>query len=138
MNNSANFLNVLGRLGLSLIFILLGWGKMAGYAGTQQYMESMGVPGALLPLVILFEVAGGLAILLGLYTRWVAIAFAIFALASGALFHWNPADQAQFTNFLKNVSIAGGFVILAIHGPGAYSIDALLARRGPKVARGHT
>ncbi len=60
-----NFAVLLGRFGLALIFILSGWSKIAGYAGTQQYMEAMGVPGALLPLVILVELGGGLAILGG-------------------------------------------------------------------------
>ena len=68
MNNS---LALLGRIGLSLIFIISGWAKIAGYAGTQQYMESAGVPGALLPLVIALEFGGGLAILAGM-PDWVA------------------------------------------------------------------
>src|SRR3546814_3847056 len=66
------FLSPLGRAGLSLIFIISGWGKIAGYAATQQYMEAMGVPGALLPAVIALELGGGLAILAGASTRWVA------------------------------------------------------------------
>src|SRR3546814_16730618 len=83
------FLSPLGRAGLSLIFIISGWGKIAGYAATQQYMEAMGVPGALLPAVIALELAGGLAILAGAYTRWAAPATAAFSNASAALF---PAD----------------------------------------------
>ena len=69
-------LSLLGRAGLSLIFIISGWGKIAGYAATQQYMESVGVPGGLLPLVIALELGGGLAILAGAFTRWIAIALA--------------------------------------------------------------
>ena len=65
MNATAS---LLGRLGLSLIFILSGWGKIAAYAGTQQYMDAAGVPGALLPLVIALELGGGLAILAGVAT----------------------------------------------------------------------
>src|SRR3546814_12957530 len=67
------FLSPLGRAGLSLIYIISGWGKIAGYAATQQYMEAIGVPGALLPAVIALELGGGLAILAGAYTRWVAL-----------------------------------------------------------------
>jgi putative oxidoreductase len=120
--------NLAGRLGLSLIFIVSGWGKIGGYAGTQQYMEAMGVPGALLPLVIALEVGGGLAVLAGLFTRPLAVLFALFALASGVLFHWNPADQMQTIMLMKNVAIAGGFALLAAHGAGALSVDALIAR----------
>ena len=122
-------LSLLGRAGLSLIFIISGWGKIAGYAGTQQYMESVGVPGALLPLVIALELGGGLAILAGTGTRWIAAALAGFSLLSGLLFHFNLADQMQAILFWKNVALAGGFLLLVANGPGAYSVDAALARR---------
>lgn len=116
-------LTLLGRFGLALIFIISGWGKITGYAGTQQYMEAMGVPGALLPLVILLELGGGLAIATGLFTRWIALGMAVFSVATAAVFHANFADAAQAINFWKNVSMAGGFLVLAAHGAGAYSID---------------
>jgi len=124
-----NLYSLLGRVGLSAIFIISGWGKIAAYAGTQQYMEAMGVSGELLPLVILLELGGGLAILAGLFTRFTAVVFALFALASGVLFHWDFADQAQFTSLLKNVAIAGGFIMLAATGAGAFSVDAVRAGR---------
>ena len=106
-------LSLLGRLGLSLIFIISGWGKIAGYAATQQYMEAMGVPGALLPLVIALELGGGLAILAGAFTRWIALALAAFSLVSAAIFHANFADPMQAISFWKNVAMAGGFLMLA-------------------------
>lgn len=129
MNTTAT---LAGRLGLALIFILAGLGKTGdAYAGTQQYMEAMGVSGGLLPLVIFAEVAGGLAIAAGVLTRWAAIGLAVFSLASGVIFHFDPADQMQFTSFLKNVAIAGGFLVLAAHGAGKASVDGwLAARRG--------
>ena len=116
-------LALLGRIGLSLIFIISGWGKIAGYAATQQYMEAMGVPGALLPLVIALELGGGLAILMGVFTRWIALALAVFSLASAALFHANFGDAAQAINFWKNAAMAGGFLMLAAHGAGMLSLD---------------
>jgi putative oxidoreductase len=122
-------LSLLGRIGLSLIFIISGWGKIAGYAATQQYMESAGVPGALLPLVIALELGGGLAILAGAFTRWIALALAVFALASAALFHANLGDAAQAVNFWKNVAIAGGFLMLAAHGAGTLSVDHAWTKR---------
>jgi len=118
-------LTALGRVGLSLMFIVLGWGKIAAYAGTQQYMESVGVPGVLLPLVIAIEVGGGLAILLGVFTRWVALALAAFSLVSAAIFHLpHFSDAAQAVHVWKNITIAGGMLVLAAHGAGAYSIGA--------------
>ncbi|HET6436104.1 MAG TPA: DoxX family protein [Xanthomonadaceae bacterium] len=126
-------LALLGRIGLSLIFIISGWGKIAGYAATQGYMEAMGVPGALLPLVIALELGGGLAILAGAFTRWIALAIAAFSLLSAAIFHADFGDAAQAISFWKNVAMAGGFLMLAAHGAGAYSVDALLARRGDAI-----
>lgn len=120
--------SLLGRLGLSLIFIISGWGKIAGYAATQQYMEAMGVPGGLLPLVIALELGGGLAILGGAFTRWIALAMAAFSLASAALFH-GLGDPAQAIHFWKNVAMAGGFLMLVANGAGALSLDAIWARR---------
>ena len=122
-------LSLLGRVGLSLIFIISGWGKIAGYAATQGYMESMGVPGVLLPLVIALELGGGLAILAGMYTRWIAVALALFSIVSALIFHSNLADQMQAIMFWKNFAIAGGFLLLAASGPGALSLDAFLLRR---------
>lgn len=128
------YFSLLGRIGLSLIFIISGWGKVAGYAATQGYMESMGVPGALLPAVIALELGGGLAILAGVATRWVALALAVFSVASALLFHADFADQMQAISFWKNVAIAGGFLTLAANGPGPLSIDARRRRSAPSRA----
>lgn len=125
-----DWLVVLGRLGLAWIFVISGWGKIAAYAGSQQYMESAGVPGILLPLVIAIELGGGIAIALGLFTRWVALALAVFSIVAAILFHVpHMADQMQAINVWKNVAIAGGFCVLAAHGAGRYSIDARMGRR---------
>lgn len=123
---------LLGRIGLSLIFIASGWSKLAAYAGTQQYMEAMGVPGALLPLVIALEIGGGLAVLAGVFTRSAALALAVFSLAAGVLFHADLADQNQFIHLMKNVALGGGFLMLAAHGAGAFSIDAWRRDRGER------
>ena len=122
-------LALFGRVGLSLVFIISGWGKIAAYAGTQQYMASAGLPGGLLPLVIALELGGGLAILTGAFTRWIALALAAFSLASAALFHANLGDAAQAINFWKNVAMAGGFLMLAAHGAGTLSLDHLWNKR---------
>lgn len=122
-------LSLLGRIGLSLIFIISGWGKIAGYVATQRYMDSMGVPGGLLPLVIALELGGGLAILSGVYTRWVAVALATFSVVSALIFHANLADQTQAILFWKNFAMAGGFLMLAANGPGPLSIEARVPRR---------
>lgn|SRR5512141_409929 len=119
------FNSLFGRVALSAIFLISGLGKLAAFAGTQQYMASAGVPGFLLPLVILVEVGGGLLILAGAFTRSTAIVLALFTIAAGILFHFNLADQNQFIHLLKNIAIAGGFLTLAASGPGPVSVDAL-------------
>jgi putative oxidoreductase len=133
---SASLAPLAGRSLLALIFVLSGAGKLAAYAGTQQYMESAGVPGLLLPLVILAELGGGLALIAGLFTRFSALALAAFTVCAAVLFHADFADQNQMIHFMKNVSIAGGLLLLAAHGAGAWSLDALLARRRGPVPAG--
>lgn len=114
---------LIGRVLLAAIFIYAGYGKLGALEGTQAYMSSQGVPGGLLPLVILLELGGGIAIVLGLFTRITAIALAIFCVVSALLFHGHLIDQAQAILFMKNLAMAGGFLILAAHGPGDISLD---------------
>ncbi len=113
----------LGRVLIAAIFVNSGINKIFGYAGTQAYMESQGVPGALLPLVILVEVLGGLAVVVGWQTRIAAFLLAGFTLLSALLFHLDFDNQMQTIMFMKNFAIAGGFLFLVAHGPGALSID---------------
>lgn len=117
-----------GRIFIAILFVPAGFGKITGYSGTAGYMESVGVPGILLPLVILVELGGGLAILAGWQTRIVAFLLTGFCLVSALLFHYQPADQMQMILFIKNIAIAGGLLILVANGAGAYSLDARLKR----------
>ena len=123
MNAVTRLASPLGRVLIAAIFVNAGISKIFGYAGTQAYMESQGVPGALLPLVILVEVLGGLAVVVGWQTRVAAFLLAGFTLLSALMFHLNFNDQMQTIMFMKNVAIAGGFLFLVAHGPGAFSID---------------
>jgi len=116
-----------GRVLLALLFLVAGIGKIGNYAGTVAYMTSLGVPGALLPVVIAAEVLGGLAIIFGWQTRIAALCIAGFSLLTAVIFHRHFDDQIQSTMFLKNVSIAGGFQLLAANGAGPVSLDR---RRG--------
>lgn len=120
---------VVARVLLGHIFLLAGISKIGAYAGTQGYMEAMGIPGALLPLVILLEIGGGLSIIAGFQTRLVAYALAAFSVVSAVIFHSNFGDQTQMIMFMKNFAIAGGFMLLASHGSGAYSLDNLMNNR---------
>ncbi|MGH8456208.1 MAG: DoxX family protein [Stenotrophobium sp.] len=128
MNTLTQSTELLGRVFMAALFILAGYGKITAYAGTQAYMASQGVPGALLPLVIALELGGGLLLVAGFQTRIVALALAAFSLASALLFHRNLADQTMFIMFFKNVSMAGGFLIIAVHGAGPLSLDRRFAK----------
>jgi len=112
-----------GRVLLASLFLISGLGKIGAYEGTAGYMAAMGVPGALLPLVIALEVLGAVAIIVGFQTRIVAFLLAGFSLVSALLFHANFGDQIQQIMFLKNVSIAGGFLLLVANGAGPLSLD---------------
>ena len=115
---------LLGRVLMSAIFIMAGINKISAYSGTQGYMESAGVPGALLPLVILLEIGGGLAVLLGWNTRIAAFLLAGFTVLSAVIFHANFGDQTQTILFMKNLAMAGGLLFLVAGGVSAWSIDA--------------
>ena len=122
MNNA---IILAARVLLAQIFLVSGFGKLgAGYAGTQAYMEAMGIPGMLLPLVIALEIGGGLALVAGFLTRWAGLALAGFTVVSAVLFHANFGDQMQTIMFMKNLAMAGGLLLLYVHGAGSYSIDA--------------
>jgi putative oxidoreductase len=123
MKTYENLADLLGRVLIAAMFLLAGIQKIGGYAGTQGYMESMGVPGIVLPLVIALEVLGALAIIVGFRTRLVAAALAGFTLAAALLFH-GADDAMQRILLLKNVAIAGGFLFLVARGAGDWSLDA--------------
>ena len=122
------FTEVAGRVLLALLFLLAGIGKLSASSATAAYMSSGGVPRALLPAVIVIELGGALAIILGWKTRVVAALLAGFSVLTALIFHNNFADQIQMIMFLKNISIAGGFLLLVAHGTGPLSLDRRLSR----------
>jgi putative oxidoreductase len=128
LDTTKPYADVAGRLLIAALFVLSGWGKIAGYAATQGYMQSAGVPGGLLPLVILVELGGGIAIVAGVYTRVVALLLAGFSVLTALVFHAGSPDQMQQIMFLKNLGLAGGFLFLAANGAGKFSVDRLLQR----------
>ncbi len=123
MQNLISYSAPLGRLLLASIFLVSGINKIFSYSGTQGYMEAMGVPSSILPLVILIEIIGAIAIILGWHTRIAALVLTGFTLLASILFHFDFADQMQMIMFMKNLAISGAFLLLIYHGPGAFSID---------------
>ncbi len=123
MNALTQYAAPIGRLFISFIFIMAGITKITGYAGTVGYMESQGVPGALLPAVILTELGFGILVLIGFKTRIAAFLLAGFTILAALFFHTNFAEQMQQILFMKNIAIAGGLLFLVANGPGILSID---------------
>jgi putative oxidoreductase len=128
-SGSASAAILVGRVLLSVMFILAGYAKLTGIAGTAGWLESLGIPAPTLAAVGsgLVELVGGLAILVGFQTRIAALILAAFTIAATLVAHTNLADQVQQLLFMKNLAVTGGFLVLAAVGAGALSIDA---RRG--------
>lgn len=132
------------RVGLGIIFLMSGLGKVAGWSGTVAYAGNKGVPEILLAGAVALEILGGVSVVVGWKTRWGAAALLAFLAPATVVFHgfwgYQGADlQLQLIQFLKNVSIAGGLLALGTTGPGAISVDARSARapaaNGPVTAR---
>ena len=126
-----NPLALAGRILLALMFVLAGFSKIAGFAGTVGYMQSKGMPAAelLAGLTILLEIGGGLALMFGFMTRWAALALAGFTVIASLIFHnfWAVPEAQQMVQnlmFMKNLSVIGGLLVLAAIGPGRWSLDA--------------
>ena len=119
-----------GRILLALLFIVSGWGKVAGFSGTAAYMASKGMPMSEVLLVgaIAIELVGGVMIAVGYKARWAALAAFLFIIPTTLVFH-SPAGlegqaaQGQVIHILKNLSIMGGMLLVFAFGPGAWSLD---------------
>ena len=116
-------LELIGRIFISLIFLIAGVGKIFNYEGTIGYMESFGIPGYLLIPAIIIEILFPLLVIIGYKTKLAAIILALFTISLAIIFHTDFSNQMQLMSFLKNFAIAGGFLIIFVRGAGKYSID---------------
>jgi len=119
-----------GRVLLSSIFIVFGFNNIMNFSAMQQIMAEAGIPmnGLLLILGTIFELAGGLSLLLGYKARLGAGALIAFITLATLFFHMNLSDQMQFTQFMKNLSILGGLLMVVVLGPGPLSFDMRSSR----------
>lgn len=119
-----NLLSLAARVLLSALFLMSGINKILNPADTQQYMASYGMPltGLFLMGAIALELAGGLSVLLGYKARWGAIALIIFLIPATLIFHTNFADQMQTIQFMKNLAILGGLLMIVQSGSGDIAI----------------
>ena len=122
MTNLNSNLHVVARVFLGLLSLVAGLGKLGNVDGFAGYMASGGIPAFLAWPAVLFEILAGAAIIAGFQTRLVALA--AFCVVTAVLYHFVPADQMQMTQFFKNLGLAGGYLLLANAGSGAFSVDA--------------
>ena len=118
-----HIVEILGRILLSAIFLINGIGKIFNYERTIQYMENFDVPGYLIIPAITVEILFPILLIIGYYTKFSALVLSLFTLVLAVIFHTDFSNQMQLMSFLKNIAIAGGFLIIFVYGPGKYSID---------------
>ena len=123
-----NIVDLIGRILISALFLINGIFKINNYDGAIGWMEGFGVPGILLIPAIILEIVGPILIIIGYKTKLAAGLLSIFCIVTAVIFHNDFANQMQFTSFLKNFAIAGGFLILFINGAKDYSLDNKLKK----------
>lgn len=129
-DNQKSEILLLARILLMILFIISGWSKLTGFSGTVGYLESLGTPAPMLAaaIAVIMEFFVAIVIVVGFYTRPLAFLFALFTLGTALIGHqfWTMVDAeraANMTQFLKNMSIMGGLLLLSITGAGKYSVD---------------
>ena len=116
-------IELIGRIFISLVFLIAGFGKIFSYDNTIDCMESFGVPGYLLIPAIIVEILFPLLVIIGYKTKSSALILALFSLLLALVFHTDFSNQMQLMSFLKNLALSGGFLIVFINGAGKFSID---------------
>jgi putative oxidoreductase len=129
MPTLTKYLDPPGRALMALIFLVSGIGKLSAVVATQGYMEAFGVPGVLVWPAAVWEIVSGVLLLIGLWTRPLSLALAGWCLLTAFIFHMKWTDPMQMINFLKNVTMAGGFLLVAKSGAPGFSVDGLRALR---------
>ena len=124
----ANILDLLGRIFISLLFLINGIFKINNYSGTTDWMESFGLPGILLTPAIILEIIGPILIIIGYQTRITAALLSLFCLVTAIIFHNDFGNQMQLISFLKNIGLAGGFLFLTANGAKDFSLDKKFKR----------
>ena len=119
----ANLFDLIGRIFISLVFLLSGYNKIFNYDNTISWMEGFGIPGFLLWPAIVLEILLPIFIIIGYRTQISAIILAMFCLATALIFHNDFANQMQIIAFLKNLGLAGGFLFIAVNGPKEWAIE---------------
>ena len=122
----SNILDLVGRIFISLVFLLSGINKIDNYEGTVGWMESLGMPGIFLIPTIILEIGAPILIMIGYKVKISAALLSVFCVATAVIFHNDFSNQMQFISFMKNIALAGGFLFLLVNGAKDFSLDKKL------------
>ena len=122
-----NILDLIGRIFISLVFLLSGFNKIGNYEGTVDWMVSFGMPGIFLIPAIILEVGAPILIIIGYKVKISAALLSLFCIATAVIFHNDFSNQMQFISFMKNIALAGGFLFLVVNGAKDFSLDKKLS-----------
>ena len=116
-------LDLIGRIFISVVFLLSGFNKIGNYQGTVGWMESFDLPGFLIIPAIILEIVAPILVIIGYQTRIAAGTLSLFCIGTAIIFHTDFSDQMQLIAFMKNFALAGGFLFLVINGAKGYCLD---------------
>ena len=123
-----NILDLVGRLFISLVFLLSGINKIGNYEGSVGWMESFGMPGIFLIPAIILEIVAPILIIIGYKVKIAAALLSVFCIVTALIFHTDFSNQMQFVSFMKNIALAGGFLFLVINGTKDFSLERKLSK----------
>ena len=118
-----NILDLVGRIFISLVFLLSGINKIGNYEGTVGWMESLGMSGFFLFSAIILEIGAPILIMVGYKVKISAALLSLFCVTTAVIFHNDFSNQMQFISFMKNIGLAGGFLFLVVNGAKDFSLD---------------
>ena len=122
----SNILDLVGRIFISLVFLLSGINKIDNYEGTVGWMESLGMPGIFLIPTIILEIGAPILIMIGYKVKISAALLSVFCVTTAVIFHNDFSNQMQFISFMKNIALAGGFLFIVVNGAKDFSLDKKL------------
>jgi len=123
-----NILDLVGRVFISLVFLLSGINKIGNYEGSIGWMESFGMPGIFLIPAIILEIGAPILIITGYKVKIAAALLSVFCIATALIFHTDFSNQMQFVSFMKNIALAGGFLFLVINDTKGFSLERKLSK----------
>ena len=123
-----NILDLVGRVFISLVFLLSGINKIGNYEGSVGWIESFGMPGIFLIPAIILEIVAPILIIIGYKVKIAAALLSVFCIATALIFHTDFSNQMQFVSFMKNIALAGGFLFLVINDTKDFSLEGKLSK----------